>query len=356
MEKTYSVRVIDKSLLLSPALLRQEVRVSQKAIDNVVASRQVVENILMNRDPRILGIVGPCAVHSTEQMYAYAREFLKLKNEVADTIFLMMRVYFEKPRTGPGWEGFIKDPYLNGSNNVNQGLVDARQMLIDFNEMGIPCATEILSQIVPERIGGLLSWDCIGARTVESPVHRDIASALSASVAFKNTTTGSFDAAINAIKAAAESREFEGHDEDGKSCWVRSSGNPFGHLILRGGKSPNYDPVSVAKALEALENAGLRRNLIIDCSHGNSGKDHKKQRKAWHDSLEQILLGTPIVGLMLESSLEEGKQEFIYGETQAKDLSPNLSIMDSCIGIEETCELVLDAHKKLLTMKNQKAA
>jgi len=348
--KTYDLRVVERKKLICPDTLRKGFPDSSNAQKTVLKTRQEVEEILQGKSSKIIVIAGPCSIHCEGQAMLYGKKFLNLKEEVKDTMLLIMRTYFEKPRTIFDWEGIINDPFLNQNFDINEGIFKARNILLRLNEMGIPCSMEMLSQITAERLTSLLSWICVGARTCESPIHRKWASALSTAVGFKNGTNGQINIAINAILAAAKKSAFTGHDKNGKSCIIKSKGNPFCHIVLRGGERPNYDPVSIGKTISAMQNVNVAPNIFIDCSHDNSGKKHKGQKYVWNNSVAQILEGNnSIKGLMLESSISEGKQEFVYGKTKMKDLNNMQSITDECIGFKETEDLLFSAHEHLLT-------
>jgi 3-deoxy-7-phosphoheptulonate synthase len=289
-------------------------------------------------------ILGPCSIHDPISALEYAEKLRLLAEEVASTMVLVMRAYFEKPRTTVGWKGLINDPFLDNSFNMNEGLSIARQLLIDITSMGLSVATEALDPITPQYIAELISWTAIGARTTESQTHRELSSGLSSLVGFKNNTDGNIDVAINAIKSALEPHHFLGIDQFGTTSVVATKGNPYGHLILRGGKSgPNYDVSSVAIAQAALKAARLSENLVIDCSHDNSQKDFRKQPNVFMNCVEQILSGNHgIVGLMVESHLYEGKQDL------KENLAYGVSITDGCISFATTRELLLKAHAMLV--------
>lgn len=345
MNQIYDIHVKAFKSLISPAAIKNELPVPDNAAHTVIKGRKDIEAILQKKDPRLLVISGPCSIHDTDAAIEYAQKLVMLRQEVKDKINLIMRVYFEKPRTTVGWKGLINDPFLDESHNVNEGLRQARSLLIDINRMGLPTATELLDPITPQYIDGLLTWVAIGARTTESQTHRELASGLSMPVGFKNSTDGSLDSAINAITAAATPQHFLGIDPDGKACVVCTTGNAFGHLVLRGGPTPNYDPVSIGKAREKLKHKNLMDAVMIDCSHDNSGKKYTGQPFVFKSALDQRLEGNPaIVGLMLESNLFEGCQKC---DGNLKNMRYGVSITDECISFETTQDLIRCAVKKL---------
>ncbi len=345
MKKTFDIHVKEFKPLTSPADMKQALPLSDTAAKTVINGRSDVENILTGKDKRLLVIAGPCSIHDPDAALEYAGNMMNLRREVADKINLVMRVYFEKPRTTVGWKGLINDPFLDASYNVNAGLETARKLLIDINDMGLPTATEILDPITPQYIAGLLTWVAIGARTTESQTHREMASGLSMPVGFKNSTDGSLTAAVNAIQAAGSSQHFLGIDPKGRSSIVSTTGNPFCHIVLRGGNTPNYDPVSVGKAQTLLRQRNLLDSIMIDCSHDNSGQKFTGQPFVFKSALDQRLEGNPgIIGLMLESNLFEGSQK-CPGDGCA--LRYGVSITDECISWETTTGLIRCAHKRL---------
>jgi len=347
MKQTYDVNVKGFTALTSPARIKDELPVSDTAAETVLQGRKDVQNILAGRDKRLMVIAGPCSIHDTQAALEYAQRMTDLKNEVGDKINLIMRVYFEKPRTTVGWKGLINDPFLDASYNMDQGLRIARRLLIDINEMGLPAATEILDPFTPQYIAGLLTWVAIGARTTESQTHREMASGLSMPVGFKNGTDGSLTVATNAMQASGAPQHFLGIDPDGRAAEVETTGNPYCHLVLRGGPTPNYDPVSVGKAQAQLKAKGLPDGVVIDCSHDNSGQKYTGQSFVFKSSIDQRLEGNDkIVGLMLESNLFEGNQK-CGCNGDAGSLKYGVSITDECISWEDTLKLVRCAYEKL---------
>lgn len=310
----------------------------------VEGHRHQIEEILSGRDRRMLMIVGPCSIHDTEMGLDYARRLAALAKEVEGRIMIAMRVYFEKPRTTIGWKGFINDPNLNGSYDVQGGMARARQFLIEVCDLGLPAATEFLESFTPQYLGDLISWGAIGARTTESQPHRLMASGLSMPMGFKNGTGGNIDIAIDGIVAAMTEHVFFGIDDDGLVSVVKTTGNPAAHLVLRGGKvGSNYDADSVASAQKLLKERGLAPNLVVDCSHANSKKDYKMQSVVFDAILGQHASNPGIVGLMLESNIREGSQSL--GDPSG--LKYGVSITDPCIGWDETEKLVRASYLRL---------
>lgn len=325
------------------------------AHDTVLAARQTIQDILQGRDARPLVVVGPCSIHDPEAALEYAQKLKVLAEELNDRLFIVMRVYFEKPRTTVGWKGLINDPDLNGSFNMSKGLKLARRLLIDINQMGLPAATEILEPLTPQYIGDLIAWAAIGARTTESQTHRQMASGLSAPVGFKNSTDGNLQVAIDAIRSAASGHTFLGINDDGESAIVETMGNPDTHLILRGGSDgTNYEHAAVTEAAQRLAAVGLTPKLMVDCSHANSGKKHGRQAIVWNDLIEQIQVGrdngqpqipvSAVIGMMLESNLVEGRQDIPEDLTK---LRHGVSVTDECINWETTEALLREGYDRL---------
>ncbi|MDA3917185.1 MAG: 3-deoxy-7-phosphoheptulonate synthase [Deltaproteobacteria bacterium] len=345
MKQTYDVNVKSFKPLISPADIKNKLPIPDDAVKTVINGRHDIENILTKKDNRLLVIAGPCSIHDTDAALEYAERMKQLKNRVKEKINIVMRVYFEKPRTTVGWKGLINDPSLDSSYNINKGLEKARSLLIEINRLGMPCATEILDPITPQYIAGLLSWVAIGARTTESQTHREMASGLSMPVGFKNTTGGNLDSAVNAMLAAKSPQHFLGIDPEGYSAMVTTSGNAFGHIVLRGGVHPNYDPLSIRKAMDKLDKKKLNNTILIDCSHDNSGQRHKGQSFVFKSVLDQrIDSNSSIIGMMLESNLFEGNQKF--SKTSGK-LKYGVSITDECISWDTTEKLILCAFERL---------
>lgn len=338
IRQTDNLRVEKLIPLIEPAKLKAELLLTPKAAATVSESREAIRKILKKEDLRLLLIVGPCSVHDESAALEYAEKLSLLSKSVEKNLFVVMRTYFEKPRTNLGWKGLINDPHLDGSYDMNEGLRKARRILLKINEMGLAAATEMLDPMTPAYVEDLVSWAAIGARTTESQIHREVASGLSMPVGFKNSTDGSFAAAINAMKAAASPQTFSGINQNGRACIVKTGGNAFGHLVLRGGNRPNYDSVSIEQALFNLRENGMTDRIIVDCSHGNSRKKYDRQAMVWRDVIHQRIMGNDaIIGLMLESNLCEGSQE-LCGDASA--LEYGVSITDACVSYETTEELL----------------
>lgn len=346
MQKTHDINVRDTVPLTSPRQLKIDQPVSEAANRTVVDSREAVKRILAGEDQRLIAVVGPCSIHDPEAGLEYARRLADVARRVEDRMFVIMRVYFEKPRTTVGWKGLINDPHLNDTFDVATGLKMARDILLQVADMGLPAATEMLEPITPQYIADLITLASIGARTTESPTHRQMASGLSMPVGYKNGTDGSLQVALDAMMAAKTPHSFLGIDPDGNTCVVNTKGNPWGHLILRGGRSgTNYTLAHIKDAAERLKAAGLPSGLVVDCSHANSDKDYRKQSLVWNDVIQQRLEGNDaVLGLMLESNLMPGNQKLTADLSQLKR---GVSITDGCIGWEETEALLLNAHEKL---------
>ena len=343
MVTTENLHVESLVALPTPAAVKAALPLSGSLEDQITESRRVVEAILDRKDPRKLVIVGPCAAYDPEATIEYAKRLKILANQVKDKLYIIMRVYFEKPRTTTGWKGLINDPRLDDSFHVEEGLFVARRLLLAVAELGLPIATEALDPIVPQYIGDLVSWTAIGARTVESQTHREMASGLSSPVGFKNGTDGNVLVAINGIVSATHPHRFLGINQHGQCSVVQTKGNKYGHIVLRGSKTPNYDETSVASTASLMERHGVTPNIIVDCSHGNSNKDHSRQPAVFMDVLRQIQRGeSPIAGWMIESNLHEGRQDLGNGE-----LKFGVSITDACISWESTDTLLREAHAAL---------
>jgi len=336
-------RVTFGAPLPPPCALREEIALSPEIVQTVRDGRTAIENILAGRDGRFLAIVGPCSIHDPAAALDYARRLARLRHELRDQLEIVMRVYFEKPRTTVGWKGLINDPFLNGSFDTEAGLRIARHILLDVAAMGLPAATEFLDPIVPQYIADLVSWAAIGARTTESQTHREMASGLSMPVGFKNGTDGELQSALDALKSASHTHAFLGIDAEGRSCAVQTTGNPFCHLVLRGGrKGTNFSRVHIEEARVKLEAGNLPRGLIVDCSHANSGKDATRQSIVWRDLLETRAVGeTAVIGAMVESNINAGSQP----EGAPETLKYGVSITDACIGWDETEALLREAAR-----------
>lgn len=343
--KTYDVNIREFTPLISPDALKSELPISQKATDTVVAGRRAIQDILRKQDPRLLVVLGPCSIHDEKAALEYAERLAQLREAVKETIYPVMRVYFEKPRTTVGWKGLINDPGLDGSCDMTQGLQKARSLLLKITEMGLPTATEMLDPITPQYIAGLVCWSAIGARTTESQTHRELASGLSMPVGFKNCTDGGLTNAINAILAAGSPQSFLGIDPKGQTSIVKTSGNPYTHIVLRGGQRPNYDSVSIRETVALLHAKGLPEVVMVDCSHANSHKRYQEQGVVWQDVVQQRANGNDaIIGMMLESHLKEGRQD-LNGSPET--LEYGVSITDACISWETTEALLRSAHERL---------
>jgi 3-deoxy-7-phosphoheptulonate synthase len=333
--------------LPTPEAIRRELPLGEPAEANVLRARGVLEAILERRDPRLFVVVGPCSIHDVAAAREYAGRLHRLAGRVARSLFLVMRVYFEKPRTTLGWKGLINDPDLDDSFHVEKGLRLARALLVELAEQGLPAATEALDPIMPQYLSELISWSAIGARTTESQTHREMASGLSMPVGIKNGTDGSLDVAIDALRAVRHPHHFLGITAEGQLAVVHTRGNRFAHVVLRGGGGrSNYDTASVARCEGELAQAELAANIVIDCSHGNSGKDPARQPDVARDCVEQLLAGNrSIVGLMLESFLEAGRQAIPADRSQ---LRYGVSVTDACLGWDATERLLLALDQRLL--------
>ena len=325
--------------LPEPRLLRTELPTGEAQAAGITASRAATRNILRGLDDRLLVVVGPCSIHEPESALEYAARLRQVAQRLGESLLLVMRVYFEKPRTRMGWKGLIYDPGLDGQGDIGQGLRHARYILLECARLGMPAASEILDLVTPQYYAELLTWGAIGARTVESPLHRQMASALSAPVGFKNATNGSVAAAIDAIHVATQPHRFPTISLEGKAMVITTTGNPDGHLVLRGSsEGPNFEAASVRRATDALTQAGLPARLVIDCSHGNSNKDYARQPAVAADIAQQIGNGSAnICGVMLESYLVEGRQDITDGR---KGLRYGQSVTDACLGWEATVEVL----------------
>ncbi len=333
------VNIVGTTLLTSPASLKSRLPASDTAAQAVYDSRQTAARILRGEDSRVIAIVGPCSIHCENIAMEYAERLKVVADEVQDHILVVMRVYFEKPRTTVGWKGLINDPHLNDTFDLTTGLELGRRILLNVAELGLPAASEVLEPITPQYIADLITLASIGARTTESPTHRQMASGLSMPVGFKNSTEGSLEVAVNAMQAARAPHRFLGMDSDGNTCVVKTRGNSLGHLILRGGRTgPNYSDACLADAIRLLNEASLPPRFMVDCSHANSGKDYTKQPAVWNNLIRQRVAGNDtIVGLMLESNLKAGKQAL---GNDPSVLEYGVSITDGCISFDETQQLL----------------
>lgn len=340
------VHVRETIPLVSPRYLKQEENITDAAMKTVFEGREAVKKIISGADSRVIVVLGPCSIHDQVAGLEYARRLKALSDKVADKLLLIMRVYFEKPRTTVGWKGLINDPHLNDTFDIQTGIRIARRILLEVANMGLPAATELLEPITPQYIADLISLTAIGARTTESPTHRQMSSGLSMPVGFKNGTDGSLQVAIDAMLSAKSAHSFLGIDNDGQTCIVNTAGNPWGFLVLRGGRSgPNFDEKSLELAIAGLTKAKLPTRLMVDCSHANSNKEFALQSVAWDSCIAQRVAGNQnIAGLMLESNLNAGAQSLTSDLSQLKY---GVSITDGCIGWDETERLVLSAHEQL---------
>lgn len=337
MLKTDELRTKALDSLVTPETLSTEFPISQEISSNITSARQRIEAILSGEDKRLLVIIGPCSIHDPKAAKEYATKLNQLKAHYQDRLEIVMRTYFEKPRTVVGWKGLISDPFLDNSCNINEGIRIARKLLIEINQLGLPTATEFLDMVTGQYIADLISWGAIGARTTESQVHREMASALSCPVGFKNGTDGNTRIAIDAIRAARVSHTFLSPDKNGQMTIYQTSGNPYGHIILRGGKKPNYHASDIADAVDALKQLDLPEHLVIDFSHGNCEKIHRRQLEVARNVAEQIKDGSQaIVGVMAESFLQEGTQKVVPN----KPLTYGQSITDPCLSWEDTEQLL----------------
>lgn len=339
MYKTQDLHVVETRPLVSPALLHHELPLTESAAALVAETRDRIRNILYNEDRRLLVVVGPCSIHDVDAAYEYGQRLVALREALAGQLEIVMRVYFEKPRTSIGWKGLINDPHLDGSYDINTGLRLARKLLIDLAEMGLPAATELLDPITPQYISDVISWTAIGARTTESQTHREMASGLSMPIGFKNSTDGTLQAATNAMLAASQPHHFLGVNHHGLGSIVATTGNPDCHLVLRGGKNgANYDTTHVAQAAAALSQQKLNPRLMVDCSHANANKDHTRQVAVLQDLASQITTGSRhLMGVMIESHLIEGNQSISSDRNQ---LLYGQSITDACINFDTTADLL----------------
>ena len=344
--KIYNVNVVSKTILPSPADISGELPMTPAATATVLESRATIRNIIDGRDPRLFVVVGPCSVHDIEAAHEYAGKLQVLAADLADTLVILMRVYFEKPRTTVGWKGLINDPDMDDSFRIDKGIRLARKLLLDLGARGLPTATEALDPVMPQYMGELITWTAIGARTTESQTHREMASGLSTPVGFKNGTDGSLQVAIDALQSARQAHHFLGINQDGRTAVFRTAGNRYGHIVLRGGSSgPNYAAESVEAAARALRSAGLPDRIVIDCSHANSNKDPQVQPVVARNCIDQVVGGSrSIIGLMLESHLHEGNQKI---PTDLSELRYGVSVTDGCIDWDTTETTLREAAEAL---------
>ena len=331
--------------LPTPREIKAALPLTTAAIATVAKGRETIEHILDGDDPRLFAVVGPCSIHNLEAAAEYALKLKALADEVAPAIYVVMRVYFEKPRSSIGWKGLINDPYMNDTFHIEEGIRMARHFLLRVAEIGLPAATELLDVLMPQYIGDLVSWNVIGARTAEAQTHREIASGISTPIGFKNGTDGSLDAAINGVRSAMGPHHFLGVTEDGLPAVFSTTGNSYPHVVLRGGKKPNFDSASVAACEKALRDAHLPQNIMVDCSHGNSSKKHENQGLVLKDVLAQVEAGNRTIrGVMLESNLEAGNQPMLANPAL---LNPRVSVTDACIDWPTTEALLREARARL---------
>ncbi len=345
-KKLLNTHIAASRVLLTPSEIKSKLPLTDSTEETILKFREEIQNILTFQDNRKFIVVGPCSIHDTQAAEDYAGKLKKLSERVKDKLLLLMRVYFEKPRTTVGWKGLINDPDLNDSFNIEKGLLAARSFLIKIAQLGLPAATETLDPITPRYLADLISWSAIGARTTESQTHREMASGLSMPVGFKNGTDGNIQVALDAIQSSRMPHHFLGINEIGETSTFKTRGNLYGHIILRGGSGhPNYDAATVTRVEEKLKKLNLPQRIVIDCSHGNSNKNHKAQALVLKNLIQQMADGNQsIVGMMLESNLYEGNQHI---PSSLEDLTYGVSVTDKCIGWEETEQIILDAYEKL---------
>lgn len=343
--KTNNLKIKSITPIIAPADLRQVFPLSEEASEFVASSRAQIKSILQGKDPRLMVVVGPCSIHDPQGAHEYAHNLARLASELSDQLFLIMRVYFEKPRTTVGWKGLINDPDMDGTHQISKGLGIARSLLSKVTAHKLPVATEMLDPITPEYLADHLSWGAIGARTTESQTHRELASGLSFPIGFKNGTDGNLQIAIDAMIAALHPHHFLGINRDGLTSIVQTTGNPDVHMVLRGGKKPNYHKEDIVRTEEMLTKAGLFPTIMVDCSHGNSEKNHEKQPQVLEEVITQIEEGNrSISGVMIESYLKGGNQPMPKSPAEMKY---GISITDKCIGWETTEEILRAAHSRL---------
>lgn len=342
----YNTNVLAERILVSPAQLKRHMPNTPEGDEAVWRARQTIENILSGKDHRLLVVAGPCSIHDVDAAMEYAEKLQQLHHELSDTIYLVMRIYFEKPRTTVGWKGLINDPKMDDSFQIEEGLHVARRLLLRLADMGLPAATEALDPISPQYLSDLFAWSAIGARTTESQTHREMASGLSTPVGFKNGTDGNLAVAINALQSVSQPHNFLGIDQAGQVAVIQTKGNAAAHIILRGGGGQsNYDSVNIAMCEETLRQAGLAESIMVDCSHGNSNKNFHLQPLVVENVMGQIIGGNrSIMGIMLESNLKEGNQKI---STDLSKLEYGVSVTDACIGWDDTERVLRDMGAKL---------
>ena len=341
-----NLNVESQEILITPEQLKTALPMSANAANSIAQSREVIRNILDGNDPRLFVVVGPCSIHDVDAAIDYAHRLKALAEEVADTLYIVMRVYFEKPRTTVGWKGLINDPYLNDTFKIQEGLHIGRKLLLDIADIGLPTSTEALDPISPQYMQDCIAWSAIGARTTESQTHREMASGLSSAVGFKNGTDGGLDVAMNAIQSAQNPHRFLGINGEGQVAIIHTKGNPYAHVVLRGGSNgPNFDSVHIELTEQALSKAGAANNIMVDCSHANSSKEPELQPKVMEDISNQIVVGNQsIVGLMIESNINKGNQSIPADLTK---LSYGVSVTDGCIDWDTTATAIRNMRDRL---------
>lgn len=346
VNKLFDTNIENYHVLLTPQEVKSQLPLTELARETVLKYRQEIRDILDLRDRRKFIVIGPCSIHNIDLALEYSQKLKNLSDRVKDKLLLVMRVYFEKPRTTVGWKGLINDPEMDDSFHIEKGILMARKLLLKIAELGLPAGTEALDPIVPQYISELVAWSAIGARTAESQTHREMSSGLSMPVGFKNGTDGNIQVALNALSSAKNPHHFLGINQKGEVSVVQTTGNAYGHVILRGGNGkPNYDQTSIQLVEEKLKQANISPRLVIDCSHGNSKKNYTLQASVLENVVQQIVDGnTSIVGVMMESNLYEGNQKI---PPNIEDLKYGVSVTDACIGWEETERIILAAHEKL---------
>jgi len=346
VREIYNVNIESQSALLSPRLLKSEFPIEADVASTIVGFRDEISKVINHQDERLLIVVGPCSIHDVEAAIDYSERLKILADRYRDTLLIVMRVYFEKPRTSLGWPGLIVDPNLDGTYNIQRGLRTARQFLVKLGKIGLPAGTEVLDPIIPQYIADLVSWAAIGARTTESQTHRELSSGLSMPVGFKNGTDGNLSIAVNAVRSARHGHSFIGINQEGQTCVFKTRGNRNGHIILRGGSGgPNYYDKDIEAAENLLADIGVKPSILIDCSHANSSKNHVRQARVFHAVLDLLSRGRRSVrGVMLESNINPGRQEV---SKNTSNLKYGLSITDSCIDWDETARLIEGAAREL---------
>ena len=354
MRKIQDLHVITTEALVAPRLLKEQLTIDDRIAQSVIDARDTVRRIIRGEDSRLMCIVGPCSIHDPAAALDYAERLARLRAQVEERLFIVMRVYFEKPRTTVGWKGMINDPHMDDSCDMREGLFRARRLLLDINALGLPAATEMLDPITPQYIADLVSWAAIGARTTESQTHREMASGLSMPVGFKNSTEGNLQVAVNAIESARRPHSFIGITQDGMTAIVRTTGNPDTHVVLRGGRTPNYDAGSIDECCRILRRAGLKARVMVDCSHAQTNKDYRKQPDVLAALCEQVRAGSrAIMGVMLESNINAGNQPLVADRSRLKY---GVSITDPCIDWPATERCLIEAAEALPPSSPARAA